>query len=289
MERSEIFDLVTSYVDNELKNENQIKNIKSIIDADEDIRYEYQLQSFLKTFVKNKVHSAEAPQTLRDRIISDIFTELKPVKEQKAESRKVNFFDSFIDYFKRPAFAFGFSIILIAALVMVFFSDNNLDDMAAGQIGESNMFVEAGNNFQQILNGNLDLQYQSSDPAAIKEFFKEQGVNYNTVIPKLNNSKIIGAVVSNKNGEKFAHHVYRTNSGKLVYLYQADEQCIKKKKTLNLSDDLVKYIDEGKLYKSEKDGHSFLVWKNQGNVCVVVSNESMDQLENKLISTKTYK
>lgn|GEM_PF-901743 len=283
MERSEIFDLVTAYVDNELKNDNQKNRVKTLIDKDDDIRYEYQVQSFLKTYVKSKVHFVEAPQSLREQITSNLFKELKPVK------KRVNLLESFFNFFKQPAYAFGTAVLILGAFLILFFSTQDFNDMAENQTGDSNMFVEARSNFRKILNGNLNLSYQSSDPGAIKEYFKEQGVTYDTYIPRLKNSQLIGAVVSKRNGEKLAHHVYRTDTGKLVYLYQADEKCIKNKKTLNLSDDLVKFIDDGKLYKSEKDGHSFLVWKNQGNVCVIVSNDNMQQLERELISTREYK
>lgn len=280
MERSEYFDLVTAYVDNELNNENQVKKIKSLIDSDEDIRYEYQVQSFLKTYVKNKVQFVDTPESLKERIGQVLFNELKP------EPKRESFIETLLGFLRRPAYAFGLAVVVIAAFLVIFLSESSLDKMAASQRGETNMFVEAKSNFSKILSGSLNLQYQSSNPLAIKEYFKEQGVSYNTVIPRLKDSKIIGAVVSDRNGEKFAHHVYRTNTGKLVYLYQADEKCIKRKKNLNLSDDLVKFIDEGKLYKYEKDGQSFLIWKNQGNICVLVSNENMESLENQLLSSR---
>lgn len=283
MERSEILDLVTAYVDSELKNDNQKNKIKSLIDTDEDTRYEYQVQSFLKSYVKNKVRFIETPQHLKERISSDLYKELKP------KPKKANIFENLFDFLKQPAYSFGAAVIVIAVSLFFFLSDGNLDDMAIGQTGDSNMFVEARSNFSKILNGSLNLQYQSSDPQAIKEYFKEQGVSYNTLIPRLKNSRIIGAIVSDRNGEKLAHHVYRTNSGKLVYLYQADEKCVKKKKTLNLTEDLVKFIDDGKIYKYSRDDKSFLVWKNEGNICVVVSNDNMDQLVNELTSTKHYK
>lgn len=280
MERSEYFDLVTAYVDNELNNENQVKKIKSLIDSDEDIRYEYQVQSFLKTYVKNKVQFVDTPESLKERIGQVLFNELKP------EPKRESFIETLLGFLRRPAYAFGLAVVVIAAFLVIFLSESSLDKMAASQRGETNMFVEAKSNFSKILSGSLNLQYQSSNPLAIKEYFKEQGVSYNTVIPRLKDSKIIGAVVSDRNGEKFAHHVYRTNTGKLVYLYQADEKCIKRKKNLNLSDDLVKFIDDGKLYKYEKDGQSFLIWKNQGNICVLVSNENMESLENQLLSSR---
>lgn len=283
VERSEILNLVTAYADNQLNNDTQINHIKSLIDTDEEIRYEYQIQAFLKTYVKNKVPFVETPLTLKEKINSTLFNELTPKKTQP------NLFGYIFSLIKQPVYAFGLAVVLLGTFLMVFLSGNNPDNMANSQTGDKNMFVEARSNFRKILSGSLNLQYQSSDPQAIREYFKEHGVNYNTVIPRLKNSQLIGAVVSDRNGEKFAHHMYKTNTGNFVYLYQADEKCIKKKKNLDLTDDLVKFVDEGKLYKYAEDGHSFIVWKNAGNICVVVSNENMDNLERELTSTREYK
>ncbi|MCK7519056.1 MAG: hypothetical protein MZV64_15685 [Ignavibacteriales bacterium] len=49
----------------------------------------------------------------------------------------------------------------------------------------------------------------------LKSFFSANGVKYSTQIPDCKNWKILGAVVSEAGGEKFAHHVYSNDRRKV--------------------------------------------------------------------------
>lgn len=79
-------DLVTAYVDNEISDESLLKQIKEQIDSNSTLKFEYNVQSFCKKIVNEKVKKVPAPNYLRSRIISEITP--KEVVSKKKESVK---------------------------------------------------------------------------------------------------------------------------------------------------------------------------------------------------------
>jgi len=146
------------------------------------------------------------------------------------------------------------------------------------------MFIQAKNNFNSILSGKLAPQLTSANSEEIKNFFSTKGVKYSASVPNLKDWKLLGAVVSEDKGEKFAHHVYVGKNGELAYLFQVDESYISTHAIVTLSDDLVKYLDAGNCYTSEADGSVTLFTKLDNNICAIVSNGNPREIEKSFCS-----
>ena len=142
------------------------------------------------------------------------------------------------------------------------------------------MFIQAKNNFNSILNGKLLPQLTSANSEEIKNFFNTNGVKYSTSVPNLKDWKLLGAVVSEDGGEKFAHHVYVGKNGQLAYLFQVDESYIHTHTIVTLSEDLVKYLDAGNCYSSKSEESITLFTKLGNNICAIVSNGNPKEIEN---------
>jgi hypothetical protein len=172
-------------------------------------------------------------------------------------------------------------LILVAVIVILNQnSKNEIPDLAAEQYGSENMFVQASSNFNSILSGKLAPQIVTDDADNIKKFFTANGVKYSAHIPKCEKWKILGAVVSEAGGEKFAHHVYANDKGKLVYLFQVDESYLNKSEVIKLSEHMMKYLDEGNCYIIVKNDQTTLMRKMDNNICAIVSNASKTEIEN---------
>jgi hypothetical protein len=142
------------------------------------------------------------------------------------------------------------------------------------------MFVQAKNNFNSITEGKLVPQLTSQNADEIKNFFNEQGVKYSTLVPNIADWNLLGAVVSEDHGEKFAHHVYVGKKGELAYLFQVDESYLYDHEIISLSEDLIKYLDEGNCYSYNSEGSVTLFTKMDNNICAIVSNGSPKEIEN---------
>lgn len=274
MDNSELKYQITALIDGEIGNQADVEAIRRQIELDPELKREYEILLFTKSLVKSKCKFHPAPKELKTRIINQIKT---------AETKPVVSISFLQNIFSRPAYAItALAAVILLALVILFNRSSDIDPvkLASEQQGENNMFIQAANNFKNIIAGNLAPQIITDDANNVKDFFQKSGVEYYTCVPELKDWKILGAVVSQEKNEKFAHHVYANDQGKLIYLYQVYESYLSKGDKLQLSEKLIEYLDKGNCFFSSKDNNTILLKKIEGNICAIVSNTSQTELEN---------
>jgi hypothetical protein len=271
-------DMVTALVDGEVTDASFKKEIFSTIESDKDFANEYKVQSFIKNLVKEKVVIQNTPDKVRVKIIRSIGSDTKKISAKK-------YFLS--DLFEKPSFSFATAFVVVLAVVLIILNRPGTiekKDFAIEQMGNDNMFVQAKNNFNSILEGRLVPQLRSTSPEEIKKFFGDSGVKYMTMVPSIAEWSLLGAVVTDYKSKKFAHHLYIGKKGELAYLFQVDESYLYEHEIISLSDDLIKYLDEGNCYYYESEGTVKLFTKMDNNICAIVSNGNPKELENTFCS-----
>jgi len=273
VEQDKLEKLLTAYVDEEISDPSQLNEIKNLIDKDQNVKYDYEVHHLMKLVVKQrlKIHPVSS------KVLKRIIRKIKPVS-------KTEYFKGFIQgiFSAKPLMVFGTTIIIILAMILIIFNRPPqiiVEDFSAEQKGSDNMFVQARINFQNILKGNLIPQIVSDNPEEIKSFFLKEGVKYQIILPEYDKWKLLGAIVSVNRGEKFAHHVYTDNEGKLIYFFQADENYFEKNKILNLSEGLLEYLEKENCYDTYESGIGTLMTKTGKNIIAVVSNISSYELK----------
>lgn len=267
-------DIISAYIDGEVKDALFEKEILSRINTDKDFAIEYRVHSLVKTLVKEKVAFKQTPAKVRAKILKSIGS------TTKVQSEKGSFFS---DLFEKPSFSFATAFVVILAVALIIINRPGIvekKDFAIEQLGSKNMFVQAKSNFNAITTGQLLPQLTSQNADEIKNFFTDNGVKYSTLVPTVAEWNLLGAVVSEDQGEKFAHHVYVSEDGKLAYLFQVDESYLYNHEIISLSEDLIKYLDEGNCYSYESEGSVTLFTKLDNNICAVVSNGNPKEIEN---------
>jgi hypothetical protein len=276
LESKEVLELITALVDNEIETNEKAKEIKLIIKNSQKLNLEYQLQNFVKSTIKSCVPKVEPPEYLKQEIVTSLIKEIE-ITNKKKENRSHIF-----QWVLRPAFVF--SVILSVIAVIFYFSQNKIyENIAFQQKGKSNMVNQALHNFQSIMEGSLLAQISPVNVEELKTFFRNRGMNYD--VPSAKDWYLSGAAVSEISGKKFAHNIYRNASGKIAYLFQANEDFLIKQKIFNLSDDLIKLVNGGKCYKYNDQNKSVMVWKCRKNICILVSNDNMNNL-NQFIASR---
>ena len=271
-------DYTAAFVDEEIQDELLRQDVKHRIDSDKDFAIDYKVQLLVKNLIREKVSHRHAPAKVRLKILKSIGAETKT--EKSAGS-------FFTNIFEKPAFSFATVLVVVFAIALIIINRGGFiekKDYALEQLGERNMFVQAQNNFNSILQGKLTPQLASSESKEILKFFHEKGVKYSTIVPDLSDWSIVGAVVSEDSGEKFAHHVYANKTGELAYLFQVDESYLYSHKIITLSDDLIQYLDDGNCYTTVKEGSVTLFKKLGANICAVVSNGNPSTVEKSFCS-----
>jgi len=267
-------DMIDAYIDGEIKDELIKKEILTRINNDKDFEIEYRVHSFVKSLVKEKIVYQQTPAKVRAKILKSIGS------TTKVDSEKKSFF---ADLFERPSFSFATALVVVLAIALIILNRPGIvekKEFAVEQLGSKNMFVQAKNNFTAITTGKLVPQLTSKNADEIQSFFNEKGVKYSTLVPNVADWNLLGAVVSEDQGEKFAHHVYVSKEGKLAYLFQVDESYLYEHEIISLSEDLIKYLDGGNCYSYESEGSVTLFTKMDNNICAVVSNGNPKEIEN---------
>lgn len=272
-------ELVTAYLDNELRDESLKDEIKHLIDADPEYKFEYQIQHLVKKIVKEKYKRQQAPEHLKRRILNQIESEIS-IQSPKESSLKGTSY--WAGLFSKPAFSFATAIIIVISITLIIFNRNSLQSpvIAENQLTPDNMFYQAENNFEAIIKGKLAPQIIADKPEEIKKYFESSGVRYSTLVPTFKEWKLLGAVVSEDNGEKFAHHVYAGEKGEIVYFFQVDESYFKSHDIISLNEDLLEYLDQGNCFIKTEDKKVVLFKKVNHNICAVVSNAPLQDVQN---------
>jgi hypothetical protein len=267
-------DMIDAYIDGEIKDELLEKEILSKINNDNNFAIEYRVHSLVKNLIKEKVVYQQTPIKVKAKILKSIGSTTKVHSEKKS---------FFADIFERPSFTFATALVVVLAIALIIINRPGMvekKDFAIEQLGSKNMFVQAKSNFNAITTGKLLPQLTSQNADEIKNFFNDNGVKYSTLVPNLADWNLLGAVVSEDQGEKFAHHVYVSKDGKLAYLFQVDESYLYNHEIIYLSDDLIKYLDDGNCYSYESEGSVTMFTKLDNNICAVVSNGNPKEIEN---------
>lgn len=268
-------ELITALVDDEIESSEEKTELLEKIESDSDLKYDYMVQSFIKRIVREKVEFKTTPEPVKQKVLKKLQKEIPSGKKQRKP---------FTGFLSKPAFTFATAAVVVLALVLIILNRPapvEPKNFALEQLGEDNMFVQAKNNFNSIIQGKLQPQITTSDADQIKNYFEEQGVKYSTVIPQFNELNLLGAVVSEDKGEKFAHHVYTDEQGKLVYLFQVEESYFETNEIIKLTDDLLAYLNEGNCFTSKENDYGILMTKSDDKIIAVVSNVSLSNLENK--------
>lgn len=269
-------ELITAFVDNEIKDASLKDEIKHLIDNDEEFRYEYQVQSLVKRIAKEKYKRTTAPDHLRIRILNQIAPEQVKARPQKEAA------SFWAGLFSKPAFSFATAIIIVISVILILFNRTPQQPpvISEDKLTPDNMFYQAENNFEAIIQGKLAPQLVANNPEQIKSFFESSGVKYSTLVPTFSEWSLLGAVVSEDKGEKFAHHVYAGKNGEIVYVFQVDESYLKSHEIISLDESLLQYLEQGNCYvKTEKD-KVLLFKKIDHNICAVVSNAPIQDVQN---------
>ena len=261
MKNLEILNLIAAYVDKQNLSADEKIKIESSIASDPELKMEFQIQSLTKKLVSSKIKRVKTPDAVRSKIL----------KQSNISSKKNNESSLFSFFLHKPIYAVSYGIVLLAFFIVIF-KINESKNFRFEFEGANNMFIQAGNNFNSILAGSLKPQFLSVNPDSIREFFIASGVNYPTEVQLVNGWSLVGAVVSENHGEKLAHHVYMTESGAIVYVFQVDENLLMNKKIIELPTNLIAFINDGNCFTQSDSTRTVMITKSGNNICTIVTN-----------------
>lgn len=97
---------------------------------------------------------------------------------------------------------------------------NTLPNTVQNVSSESVFVKESLQNYHAVCSGQITLQYKTNSFDKLDKFFYQHGITYNIVHPKIK-AELLGGVVSEENGKKSAHLVFKHNDT-LLYMWEID-------------------------------------------------------------------
>jgi len=276
----DILEDITALADKEIRDKSREKVLFELIRNDEEVGLEYEIQTGIKSLMRERFASGTCPTVLMQKITSTL-------KNETRSRKKYNLFSSgyFGAFSNHPVIAFA-TVLLVLGFAYLYsdtFSDQ-ASDLIKLQSGENNMYVQASANFSSIISGKLLPQLSSSDIEENKKFLHDSGVEYLPDLPTPHLWKLSGSVVSECSGRKYAHNVYSGGGNQIIYLFQAENVSCSNKNELNLSRDLIDYL-AGHSYLKVTDGENCsYIWQNNDKIFMLFANFDKEELPSEFIS-----
>lgn len=255
---------------------------------------EYELERATKFMTQTKLQFVETPGHVRAAILDKIKA------EASAERPAVSWWDQI----HRAAFnmftprsvmpAVGLALIVVAIVGIALYNHpfwktpavDNGTIVLANQ--ENEVLHQALNNFHDVTQGKTPIQLSSSEPSAVKAFFRNK-VNFDVDVHHLKHADLLGANYSEFRGVKLAHVIYRSG-GHVIYVYQAGIKDVGNGSTLcarrEIQDALAKKSIFMDSITTPPHHCCTVVWEERGILCSAVStlpkNEMLATLKDQL-------
>ena len=273
------------YIDPKVKQE-----LQNRLESDPELSAALHIQTAMKSMLHDKQEALniQAPADLRASIMSGIRAQQQQMPRQ---TKSTSFLESFwnaldpIVSVLNPKYAIpALTIIVVAGYLYV--SDNSQTDIpsvpSASMLqvvhtGENNICTQAYSTFHAYADGSLQLQKLSSNQEELSRFFAENGVTYSVHYPKID-AELIGGVVSQEKGTKFAHFIYKVGDH-IIYAYEVPEGMVDNQ-TLSVNPRAMEIVNKADWYWEKENGASntMVLWKVGPNLCVMVSDLRTEQL-----------
>jgi len=264
-------ELLSAYLDGQLAGE-ELDAVKQDLATDPDLEREFRMIAAVRHTVRDRsaVLREQAPVELERSIRLALGRE---VEAASAATETSSLLDRILGLIRTPAVAVSLATAALVTVVVL-----TLDLNQAGQ-NEPAMIMSAStvdlynasyDNFQKVVRGEIQLAIQSSDIDRLREFFRSEGVQYDVFFPEVA-AELKGGVVSNHDGQKFAHLVYGVGDH-LVYIFEVDEASVARN-NVAMERTVARDLAESRWHWEERSGvGTMFVWESNNIIFSAVSD-----------------
>ena len=291
--KDNIDEYITAYIDGEIKDSNQEKQLHDILQNDDTLLKKYYSEVLTKKLFQTRLTNQEVPFKVYSEITGNIesiitssakkYKKTVPIEEHPISSSK-----SFLEYFIKVISAtvnigklriprYSFAVVLIIFVIGFGLlsgrkNQKQLNPYIADGT-EQSIMVQAVNNFHKILKGEIKPQCSSGNEMEVKNYLREN-LDYDVYLPCIENCQLIGAVCSEYNGQKVAHLVYRSGD-ETFYICETPSKSLNHK-CFEIPEQVQNEIISKKFYMCDKididNDCTMLMWFTGNICCTSVSN-----------------
>lgn len=244
---------------------------------DPELEREFRMVSAVRQTVRDR------STTLREQMPVELERSIRMALGKEVEQQSMvepSALERLFVLFRRPAVAVGLASIALIAVVALTI-DRNEAGTASGPMtvlsaSTVNLYNESYDNFQKIGRGEIELAMESSDINELRSFFESEGVQYDVFFPEVA-AELKGGVVSDHDGQKFAHLVYGVGEH-LVYIFEVDEASVARN-NVAMDRTVAQDLAESRWHWEERSGvGTMFVWESNNIICSAVSDLRTQEL-----------
>lgn len=282
------YELISAYIDNEIKDDSEKKRIQNLIESDNNFRNRFIFEKLTKErffqsnkkietpvyvyknigegineYIKKSSNSNQIP-----KINSDIYSQ--QISIQKSNLRRNLIYSSV-----------AFIFLLMAAFGLNNFLNKN------PEIRENDIVAVSRNIFDKVSSGQIKPQIQSSNAEELADSMNKY-LDFKVYIPDVKDAVLIGGVCNEINGEKLAHIIHKKGNI-IIYTLQASKlHVLTNKDRIILCDEFKENVNSGKNWfpcKNDKS-RTAVIWFKDNVICSTISTIDPDEITSTLTNLK---
>jgi hypothetical protein len=243
------------------------------------LNQEIESQSYVKNIIEKNLSLHSVRAAIKQKLINKYAAHFKnKIKKEVSPERK-----------GLVTVATIAMIIMITVLIILFRpTRENPGEYAAQQMGEDNILVQLKNNYSLFLDGKFDTNLITGNEMSIKDFLSTAGFRYESILPGFSGWKINSLFLTSYKEVQLTNLIYENEVGRNLYLYQIPLQLVDEKHILQLTPELMNYLDSNNCYSSRNGTTVYLLKKTEGYIVGFVLKDPIKELIIEICS-KSYK
>lgn len=268
------YELITAYVDHQIKDENQEKRIQNLIESSNDYYNRYTFEKFTKETLQKKSKRIETPVYAYKNIGQGIDDYIKRVSKLNSVSTNVpsQIYSQQIGIQKSKLRGYliyssvAFIILIGAAFILNNFLKKN------PELGENDLVAVSRKVFDKIKSDDGKVEHPTNDAKELTNFMNEY-LDFKVFVPDVKDAILLGGVCNEINGEKLAHIVHKKGNIIIYTLEASKKEVMNNKDKIILGDQYKQSINEGKnWFPCLKDkNRTAVIWFKDNVICSTVS------------------
>ena len=264
MDCREFQELISEAVDNRLHKDAQ-QHFNSHAVLCRHCRNEFEVEQITKSVVQARLRPYAVGSDVRASVLASI--------HGAAPSRKNWLTAVFGEAYLNPAVALVALLLVVVGAVSVLQRNNALPIST-----EKNIITQSLSNYNATMAGILKPTLVSHDPGDVKEFLSKDSP-FEVSVATLSGCDWCGGILSDVNGVKLAHVVYKIGGEGLLYVYQVDMNEVLHGTKVALPENAKASLAKtGWYFESTNNRCNVVLWKHKNTLCAAVSAIDRDKM-----------
>lgn len=264
MDCREFQELISEAVDNRLRSDVQ-SHFATHATLCPPCRSEFEVEQITKSVVQKNVLHRSVPGEL-------YYSVLKSVRESSSSSR--SWLSAFFgEAFLNPAVALV-ALLMVAVGAVSLLQKNNAIPIS----NDKNIIVQSLNNYSAAMTGMFKPTLVSHDPSDVKDYLAKE-TSFEVNVATLEGCDWCGGFLSDFDGVKLAHVVYKIGGEGLLYVYQVDMNEAIHGNKIGLPENAKAALAKtGWYFEQTNDKCNVVLWRHKNTLCAAVSRIDKDKM-----------